>query len=149
MFISPTNTDVELTCFKDENLPLMTQIRFISIILHLIQVRIYLQPQQIRICGNQRLSAKTLRTASAKYAVNNILFIIQFPVLIHFRNCILCVFSCTTVSTTYYLLLQDRHTPKECLMLGPHPSVPEQCQSFRVAFFECKRSLVRECLASM
>ncbi|KAL5011395.1 hypothetical protein ScPMuIL_009946 [Solemya velum] len=33
-------------------------------------------------------------------------------------------------------------TPKECLMLGNDPSVPDECRGLRVAFFECKRSLL-------
>ncbi|KAK2138165.1 hypothetical protein NP493_8439g00000 [Ridgeia piscesae] len=39
-------------------------------------------------------------------------------------------------------VMKDRRTPKECLLMGLHPSVPEECHRLRSAFFECKRSLV-------
>ncbi|KAK2166517.1 hypothetical protein LSH36_38g03055 [Paralvinella palmiformis] len=37
---------------------------------------------------------------------------------------------------------EDKKTPKECLLLGHHPSVPLECQNLRMAMYECKRSLV-------
>ncbi|CAD5120383.1 DgyrCDS8955 [Dimorphilus gyrociliatus] len=37
---------------------------------------------------------------------------------------------------------RDKNTPKECLMLGKHESVPDDCLALRQAFFECKRSIL-------
>ncbi|KAL3880210.1 hypothetical protein ACJMK2_032467 [Sinanodonta woodiana] len=33
-------------------------------------------------------------------------------------------------------------TPKECLNLKGDPSVPNECQLLRTAFYDCKRSLI-------
>lgn len=37
---------------------------------------------------------------------------------------------------------KDGKTPKECLLQGPHPSVPAECHELRYTFFVCKRSLL-------
>ena len=42
-----------------------------------------------------------------------------------------------------YVVLQQGRTPKECLRTFD-ASVPQECQSLRISFFECKRSLVRK-----
>ena len=39
-------------------------------------------------------------------------------------------------------MFQDHKTSKECLLLGFHPSVPQECYLLRQTFFECKRSIV-------
>ncbi|GAB1606188.1 cytochrome c oxidase assembly factor 5-like [Argonauta hians] len=37
---------------------------------------------------------------------------------------------------------KDGHSIKECVMLGKDPSIPNECNVLRNAFFECKRSLL-------
>ncbi|XP_014771983.1 cytochrome c oxidase assembly factor 5 isoform X1 [Octopus bimaculoides] len=37
---------------------------------------------------------------------------------------------------------KDGHTIRECVALGNHPSIPNECNVLRNSFFECKRSLL-------
>ncbi|XP_046576455.1 cytochrome c oxidase assembly factor 5-like [Haliotis rubra] len=39
-------------------------------------------------------------------------------------------------------VMKDGKTPRECLQLGHHPSIPNKCHNLRTAFFECKRSIL-------
>ncbi|ELU08116.1 hypothetical protein CAPTEDRAFT_218889 [Capitella teleta] len=39
-------------------------------------------------------------------------------------------------------VIKDGKSPKDCLLMGRHPSVPDRCHALRQSFFDCKRSLI-------